>query len=324
MFTGALEEESDRESETLTEKQRHQLKHRELFLSREIETLAATQIRGKCTVTLLNETESLSSYLSKDDTFFYTLVYDSSQKTLLADRGEIRVGSRFQAEVPQRPLEDPSTSDGRNLDELEILEYTNENDLNESEIDSFLMIAKSVGTFARALDHNSTIKQPSLHMSAATASRDVTIATAMKILHKCNYNIAKAVLELVPSSGPLLCRDEMEEWSASEANLFEEAMEKYGKDFGDIRQDFVSYLFFYSLIYTYLAQFYFLSHPHSLVRVLRCGYSRLVPCKLFFSSLQFFLCQFDSSLNSLIWFLFRSLSLSFYVLWFAFSLETLC
>jgi len=32
----------------------------------------------------------------------------------------------------------------------------------------------------------------------------------------------------------------MEEWSASEANLFEEALEKYGKDFNDIRQDFVS------------------------------------------------------------------------------------
>ena len=40
----------------------------------------------------------------------------------------------------------------------------------------------------------------------------------------------------------MLCRDEMEEWSASEAMLFEEALEKYGKDFNDIRQDFVSLL----------------------------------------------------------------------------------
>uniref|UniRef100_A0A914UMI7 SANT domain-containing protein n=1 Tax=Plectus sambesii TaxID=2011161 RepID=A0A914UMI7_9BILA len=31
----------------------------------------------------------------------------------------------------------------------------------------------------------------------------------------------------------------MEEWSAAEANLFEEAIEKYGKDFNDIRQDFL-------------------------------------------------------------------------------------
>lgn len=66
------------------------MKHRELFLSRQVETLPATHIRGKCTVTLLNETESLSSYLNKEDAFFYTLVYDPTQKTLLADRGEIR------------------------------------------------------------------------------------------------------------------------------------------------------------------------------------------------------------------------------------------
>ena len=44
---------------------------------------------------------------------------------------------------------------------------------------------------------------------------------------------------LVPDTGPMLCRDEMEDWSASEANLFEEAIDKYGKDFNDIRRDFL-------------------------------------------------------------------------------------
>lgn len=39
-------------------------------------------------------------------------------------------------------------------------------------------------------------------------------------------------------------RDQMEEWSAAEANLFEDAVEKYGKDFNDVRNDFVSYLLF--------------------------------------------------------------------------------
>lgn len=42
------------------------MKHRELFLSRQVETLPATQIRAKCSVTLLNEEESLLSYLNKD------------------------------------------------------------------------------------------------------------------------------------------------------------------------------------------------------------------------------------------------------------------
>ena len=63
---------------------------------------------------------------------------------------------------------------------------------------------------------------------------------AMDALHKHDYNASKAISSLVPSSGPVLCRDEMEEWSASEANLFEEALDKYSKDFTDIRQDFVS------------------------------------------------------------------------------------
>lgn len=53
-------------SDPLSPKQRHQMKHRELFLSRQVETLPATHIRGKCSVTLLNEEESLLSYLNKD------------------------------------------------------------------------------------------------------------------------------------------------------------------------------------------------------------------------------------------------------------------
>lgn len=62
----------------------------------------------------------------------------------------------------------------------------------------------------------------------------------MDTLHKHSYSIEDAMCSLVASSGPVLCRDEMEEWSASEANLFEDALEKYGKDFNDIRNDFVS------------------------------------------------------------------------------------
>lgn len=76
----------------------------------------------------------------------------------------------------------------------------------------------------------------------------------MDILHKHQYNITSAISSLVPSGGPVLCRDEMEEWSASEANLFEEALEKYGKDFIDVRQDFVSTF----------CTFFLFSVPHSI------------------------------------------------------------
>lgn len=78
----------------------------------------------------------------------------------------------------------------------------------------------------------------------------------MDTLHKSGYSIESALSSLVPASGPVLCRDEMEEWSASEANLFEEALDKYGKDFADIRQDFVS-------SYTYLTFFFYIEYQES-------------------------------------------------------------
>lgn len=243
MCAGALDESNGspeyggRSEAGLTPKQRHQMKHRELFLSRQVETLPATHIRGKCSVTLFNETESLSSYLNKEDMFFYCLVFDPTQKTLLADKGEIRVGTRYQSDVTNLLKE--GESDGRDLSELETLVWTPDHHLTDRQIDQFLVVSRSVGTFARALDCSSSVKQPSLHMSAAAASRDVTLFHAMDTLHQYNYDFNSALCSLVPSSGPVLCRDEMEEWSASEANLFEEALDKYGKDFNDIRQDFL-------------------------------------------------------------------------------------
>ncbi|XP_076317389.1 metastasis-associated protein MTA3-like isoform X1 [Tachypleus tridentatus] len=233
----ALDDEQEQEVELLSESERYQLKYRELFLSRQVETLPATHIRGKCTVTLLNETESMSSYLNKEDCFFYTLVFDPHQKTLLADKGEIRVGSKYQADIT--PLLTEGEEDNRQLKDLETLVYTPQHNLSDRQIDQFLIICRSIGTFARALDCSSSVKQPSLHMSAAAASRDITLFHAMDILHQNNYDISRAISSLVTSKGPVLCRDEMEEWSASEANLFEEALEKYGKDFIDIRQDFL-------------------------------------------------------------------------------------
>uniref|UniRef100_A0A8C4HGC9 Metastasis associated 1 family, member 2 n=1 Tax=Dicentrarchus labrax TaxID=13489 RepID=A0A8C4HGC9_DICLA len=247
------EDEFEEESKqpTLSEQQKHQLKHRELFLSRQFESLPATHIRGKCNVTLLNETDVLAGYLDKEDCFFYSLVFDPVQKTLLADQGEIRVGSKYQAEIPDKLAE--GESDNRVQEKLETKVWDPNNQLKDPQIDQFLVVARAVGTFARALDCSSSIRQPSLHMSAAAASRDITLFHAMDTLQKNNYDLAKAMSTLVPQGGPVLCRDEMEEWSASEAMLFEEALEKYGKDFNDIRQDFLPWKSLASVV-----QFYYM------------------------------------------------------------------
>ena len=233
-------EEDEEEPAVIRERaERAAFKLREVFLSRQVETLPATLIRGKCSVTLLSEVETVQSYTAVEDAFFYALVYDPHQKTLVADRGEIRIGSGYQAVVPAVLKE--GEDDGRREDmaDLEERVWTADNDLRPEDIDKFLIVSRSVGTFARALDCSSSVKQPSLHMSAAAASRDVTLFHAYDLLHRHGYKLDEAIKALVPGTGPMLCRDEMEDWSASESSLFEEAVEKYGKDFNDIRRDFL-------------------------------------------------------------------------------------
>uniref|UniRef100_A0A4W4H1D2 Metastasis associated 1 family, member 2 n=1 Tax=Electrophorus electricus TaxID=8005 RepID=A0A4W4H1D2_ELEEL len=236
--SNARDFEEESKQPPISEQQKHQLKHRELFLSRQFESLPATHIRGKCNVTLLNETDVLTSYLEREDCFFYSLVFDPVQKTLLADQGEIRVGSKYQAEIPDKLAEGGERSDVEQATMLLLREG---------------VCCRAVGTFARALDCSSSIRQPSLHMSAAAASRDITLFHAMDTLQKNGYDLARAMSTLVPQGGPVLCRDEMEEWSASEAMLFEEALEKYGKDFNDIRQDFLPWKSLASVV-----QFYYM------------------------------------------------------------------
>ncbi|XP_072102040.1 metastasis-associated protein MTA2 isoform X1 [Mobula birostris] len=247
----AREFEEDSKQPTLVDQERHQLKHRELFLSRQFESLPATHIRGKCNVALLNETEKLSEYLDREDCFYYSLVFDPLQKTLIADQGDIRVGPKYQADIPDKLKE--GESDNRNQMKMETKVWDPDNPLTDRQIDQFLVVARAVGTFARALDCSSSIRQPSLHMSAAAASRDITLFHAMDTLQRNCYDLAKAMSTLVPQGGPVLCRDEMEEWSSSEAMLFEEALEKYGKDFTDIRQDFLPWKSLASIV-----QFYYM------------------------------------------------------------------
>ncbi|CAF3721635.1 unnamed protein product, partial [Rotaria sp. Silwood1] len=221
----------------LTDIQKHQLRHRELFLTRQNETLLATNIRGKCLVVLHNETETFSSYLNSEDLFFYQLVYDPNQKTLNADRGEIRVGGKYQADVTIQPLLNDESQDI--LSSREDLIWDANGGLTEKQIEQYLIVARSIGTFARALDCPTALKHPSLHMSAASASRDATLFFAMDTLHKHHYDLALATCSLVPNTGPILVKDQMEDWSAAEANSFEDAIEKCGKDFREIQKEYL-------------------------------------------------------------------------------------
>lgn len=85
---------------------------------------------------------TLSSFVQ--DTFFYCLVFDPAQKTLLADKGEIRVGSRYQADSSSMPLlkEGERENDERNADDLETLVWTPGHNLTDRQIDQFLVISR--------------------------------------------------------------------------------------------------------------------------------------------------------------------------------------
>ena len=63
--------------------------------------------------------------------------------------------------------------------------------LRDLEIDQFLMVARAVGTFSRALDSSSSIKLPTLHQTASAASRDITLLHAMALLHQANYDLGQ-------------------------------------------------------------------------------------------------------------------------------------
>jgi len=180
----------------------HALRQRELFLSRQVDTLPATQIRGKCTVVILNEVETCDMYL-REDAFFYSLVYDPTNHTLLADKGRIELGERCQAKIPELMADggeecamevdenghQPEKA-GKNvqLTDREAVVYHPHHSLTDRDIDQFLIIARAVGTFSRALDASSSMKLPSLHMTASAASRDVTLLHAMALLHQANYD----------------------------------------------------------------------------------------------------------------------------------------
>lgn len=315
-------------TEKLTDDQRLRLRQHEIFMTRQSEILPASLIRGKCRVVLLGDGETADIYLPHDDTFYHSLVYDPAAQTLLADKGAIRVGERYQAEVDdwmepalreekerlekEAKLEaekirkeeearlkqeaEEDTENGSTLriveddmetdqpepevkkeevleepekieeetekakDERDVLVWTPYHGLLERDIDQYLIVARSIGLFARAIDGASAPKLPTLQLAAAFASRDVTIFHAHGILHQANYDVGQAVKYLVPIAsreaypcevddligvqtkqlgGPILCRDQLEEWSTPEMNLFEDALDKVGKDFSEIRAEYL-------------------------------------------------------------------------------------
>ena len=76
--------------------------------------------------------------------------------------------------------------------------------------------------------------------AASLASRDCTLLSAYRTIHEANYDFTKACEALTPNTssqpgevnvGPKFFRDEFEDWSKSEVQLFEEGNQKFQKGF---------------------------------------------------------------------------------------------
>ena len=109
----------------------------------------SAETRGKCSVTLLSEVETPASYTGRSDAFFYSLVFDPHQKSLVADRGEIRIGSSYQATVTplqnKRQREADRKGAAGALDEM-IWDPTNR--LDKEDVEKYLTVAKSGSTIS--------------------------------------------------------------------------------------------------------------------------------------------------------------------------------
>lgn len=87
--------------------------------------------------------------------------------------------------------------------------------------------------------------------AASLASRDCTLLSAYRTIHEANYDFTKACEALTPNTssqpgevnvGPKFFRDEFEDWSKSEVQLFEEGNQKFQKGFSS---DISFFLIFY-------------------------------------------------------------------------------
>ena len=229
------------ELDSLPEEARVKVLQRELFLTKDTLTQAVSTFRGKCYVLGLCEVDSRLDFTSRNDYFYYILQYDRALSPALKfpDRGEIRVGSKYQAEIPAL-LTDKSLY-SRKCEDLENLVFR-PNHLTDTELDEFFQMFIDVAFTARA---NSGLAKYAENLKCHfLANRDATVQLAYDHLHLHDYDCEKAAATLASNPEKAWITDPLESWSDLERASFYKLL-KMHKDFPKIKQ-FVSYLLFLS------------------------------------------------------------------------------
>jgi metastasis-associated protein MTA len=77
------------------------------------------------------------------DTYYYSLVYDGIQRTLIADKGEIRIGEKYQAKCTPLLSDDERANYRVKAEEnIETSMYHPRHSLSDRDIDQYLIVAR--------------------------------------------------------------------------------------------------------------------------------------------------------------------------------------
>ncbi|XP_045161386.2 arginine-glutamic acid dipeptide repeats protein-like isoform X2 [Mercenaria mercenaria] len=203
------------------------VRSRELFCSEATDTYPVTALRGKCRVVHCNSLEAARVFKPAADTFYCILGYNPETKRLATTQGQIRVGSMYQARMPEcKPNVPPSEMPERS-DALETFHWQPKGVL-DGDLMMYLRAARSVAAFAGMCDGGST------EDGCQAAQMDDTTMNAMHMLHKYEYDTGKALQALVKA--PAL-RTIDKKWNEEDTKKFVKGLRVYGKNFFKIRKE---------------------------------------------------------------------------------------
>ena len=186
---------------------------RELFISEKVEgkPYSVSMLRGKCKVLHCMDIRAVKEFEPEDNTFFYTLSYNSETRRLASTQGEIRVGASHQAKLP--PFEGDQVPVSLRPEPWgEELTWQPER-IHDHDLLMFLRAARSMAAFAAMYDGGS----PEDGFQAA--SRDGITAHAIEKLHDCDYDTG-AALQALLKANPFPSHDVFRKWPEEDIKSF--------------------------------------------------------------------------------------------------------
>jgi arginine-glutamic acid dipeptide repeat-containing protein len=236
----------DRQNGDNAEMYKHpQMRERELFMAFNIDTHSASLFRGKCKVKLLNDVSDVATYLTEENSFFYTFGYKPESRRLTLRNEDIYIPHSQQAELPDCHLASPSPSSSSSPHPLSPSQrysrpesrITNHEELvwkpHQLADDQLLMFLRAARSIAL---HAGVCMKGLITDGYLAASSDETTQQAFNTLHRNGHSTEKALQELVkrPTVGQLVAK---RNWNKESTVLFAKGMRQFGKNFFKIQKE---------------------------------------------------------------------------------------